>query len=109
MGTNAAASYCVVKDMERFSILPAIAGAQVITFLVSNDCGIQNWEGAKSNIKKMTLLTGLITIVVLSLFCYNPRMIIALFDRKGDIIDFAARVFPIISVLSLFDNDIDSY
>jgi putative MATE family efflux protein len=103
MGTNAAASYCVVKDMERFSILPAIAGAQVITFLVSNDCGIQNWEGVKSNIKKMILLTAIVTIVVLSLFCYNPKVIIALFDRKGDFTDFAARVFPVISVLSLFD------
>lgn len=103
MGTSATASYCVVKDMERFSILPAIAGAQVITFLVSNDCGIQNWQGVKTNIKKMIFLTSIITLTILFLFCLNPKLVIALFDKKGDFIDFAAAVFPIVSVLSFFD------
>lgn len=103
MGTNTAASYCVVKDMERFSILPAIAGAQVITFLVSNDCGVQNWNGVKENIKKMLFLTTCMTIAILGFFSCNPKMIIALFDRTGDFIDFAAAVFPVISFLSLFD------
>lgn len=103
MGTSATASYCVVKDMERFSILPAIAGAQVITFLVSNDCGIQNWQGVKANIKKMIFLTSIVTLIVLCLFCFNPKPVIALFDKKGDFIDFAARVFPVISILSFFD------
>lgn len=103
MGTSATASYCVVKDMERFSILPAIAGAQVITFLVSNDCGVQNWLGVKTNIKKMIFLTSIITITILMLFCFNPKPVIALFDKKGDFIDFAAAVFPVVSVLSLFD------
>ena len=103
MGTQATASYCVVKDMERFSILPAIAGAQVITFLVSNDCGIKNWQGVKTNIKKMVLLTSIVTCTILFLFCCNPKPIIALFDKKGDFIDFAASVFPVVSFLSLFD------
>src|SRR5205814_376061 len=39
MGTGGIAAFCVVKDMERFSFLPAIAFVQVITFLVSNDVG----------------------------------------------------------------------
>lgn len=103
MGTSATASYCVVKDMERFSILPAIAGAQVITFLVSNDCGVHNWLGVKTNIKKMILLTSVVTFTILFLFCLNPKPVIGLFDKKGDFIDFAATVFPIVSVLSFFD------
>jgi putative MATE family efflux protein len=55
MGTNGIAAACVVKDMERFAFLPALAFAQVITFLVSNDVGIKNWEGIKVNIKKIMI------------------------------------------------------
>jgi len=103
LGTCATASFCVVQDMERFAILPAIAGAQVITFLVSNDVGAEKWDNIKVNIKKMVFLCSLLVFCTLILFAMFPKPIISIFDKKGDFTDFAAQAFPIISVLAFFD------
>jgi len=103
MGTCGAAAYCVVKDMERFSFLPAIAFAQIITFLVSNDVGIQRWDNVKSNIKKVLLLASSMVSVILLLFVYKRADIINLFDKKGDFTDLAMQAFPLLSVFIIFD------
>ena len=103
MGTCAVATFCVVKDMERFAFLPAIASAQVITFLVSNDVGIGNWDGIKSNIKKIIFIASILVFSILLLFSLWPKQVIQLFDKKNDFTGFAARVFPFLSVLAFFD------
>ena len=58
IGQYTVVTFCVVKDMERLAFLPAIACAQVITFLVSNDYGQGNWKGIKSNLKKVAFLAS---------------------------------------------------
>ena len=103
MGTCGIAAFCVVKDMERFAIIPATAFAHVITFLVSNDFGIKNWEGIKSNIKKIIFMCSIIVGVILILFSCWPEHIIHLFDKKGEFTALAARAFPILSILAFFD------
>ncbi|MGB8366912.1 MAG: MATE family efflux transporter [Candidatus Babeliales bacterium] len=103
MGTCGLAAFCVVKDMERFAIIPATAFAHVITFLVSNDFGIQNWEGIKGNIKKIIFICSIIVGTVLILFSCWPEYIIQLFDKKGEFTELAARAFPILSILAFFD------
>lgn len=103
MGTCAVASFCVVKDMERFAFLPAIAFAQVITFLVSNDYGLQNWVAIKSNLKKICLLSSIAVFSILVLFSINPAPVIRFFDKKGEFTPLAAYAFPIVSVLVFFD------
>ena len=103
MGTNGIAAACVVKDMERFAFLPALAFAQVITFLVSNDVGIKNWDGIKANIQKVLLLASGMVLVILGFFIYKRAYIIGLFDRTGDFTHLAMRAFPILSVFLLFD------
>jgi len=52
MGTYGLAAFSVVKDLERFAILPAVAFAQIITLLVSNDYGEQDWDAIKVTSKK---------------------------------------------------------
>jgi len=103
MGTCAVANFAVVKDMERFAFLPAIAFAQIITFLVSNDYGIHNWQGIKSNIKKVIFLASILVFSILLFFSLFPSSIMHLFDRKGEFSALAAQVFPILSVLVFFD------
>jgi len=103
MGTKGIAAFCVVKDMERFAFLPALAFAQIITFLVSNDFGIQNWDGIKSNIKKVLFLASSMVIFILGLFIYKSAYIIGIFDKKGDFTSIAMQAFPILSIFIIFD------
>jgi len=103
MGTNVVAAFTVVRDMERFAFLPAVALAQIVTFLVSNDIGAHNWRGAKSNIKKVFLLAVTMVFLILLVFSLIPRWIVQIFDHQGDFTVFAAHVFPAVSVLVFFD------
>lgn len=103
MGTCGVAAFCAVKDMERFAFLPAIAFAQVITFLVSNDVGNQNWDAIKSNIKKVIFLASIMVLSILFILSLNPAYIIHIFDKKGEFTVMAARAFPVLSLLVFFD------
>ncbi len=103
MGTCCVATFCVVKAMERFAFLPAIAFAQVITFLVSNDVGGHNWQGIKNNIKKVVFLASLMVFSILFIFALYSENIIYVFDKKGEFTQLAKIVFPLLSVLSFFD------
>lgn len=103
MGTCAIASFSAVKDMERFAFLPAIACAQIITFLVSNDYGIGNWASIKNNIKKVIFLASIMVFTILLVFSLFPHLVMQFFDRKGEFSPMAAQVFPILSILVFFD------
>lgn len=103
LGTCSLASFSVIKDMERFAFLPAIAFAQVITILASNDYGIGNWTGIRANTKKIILIACVLVggcLVVLSLLA---PLILTLFDKSGDFSAVTIRIFPILSVLVFFD------
>ena len=103
MGTDGIAAFCVVKDMERFAFLPAIAFAQIITFLASNDVGIKNWDGVKVNIKKTMVLAIAMVSTLLGFFIYYRAYIINIFDKKGDFSGIAMQAFPVLSVFIIFD------
>ena len=103
MGTCSTASFCAIKDLERFAFLPAIALAQVITFLVSNDHGIHNWAGIKSNIKKVTFLASIMVFLILALFPPILKILMKIFDKRGDFTQLTVQIFPFLSVLVFFD------
>lgn len=103
MGTTAITTFDVVKNLERFAFLPAIAFAQVITFLVSNRLGAQDYEGAKNTIKKVLLLTGLTLGVTITILCLKARYFVGMFDPKNLFTDFGSAVLPMISLLVVFD------
>lgn len=103
MGKYALASFTAVKDLERFAFLPAVAFAQVVTFLVSNDYGKANWQGIKSNIKKIIFLSSIFVFSILIIISIWPRFFVQFFDRNGDFTDLAASALPILSVLVFFD------
>ncbi len=103
MGKYALASFSVIKDIERFAFLPAVASAQVITYLVSNDYSQGNWKGIKSNIKKVLFLTSIMVFAFLMIFCVFPEWTISYFDKKGKFTELAARILPFLSILVFFD------
>ncbi len=103
MGTTVVASFCVVREMARFVLIPAVALAQVITFLVSNDIGAGNAKGVKSNVKKVLCLAACITFALMIIFSLFPRAIVQLFDRNDDFTSFSIFVFPLANLLIFFD------
>ncbi len=103
MGTCTVAAFCIVKDMERFAFLPAVAFAQVITFLVSNDIGGQDWLSIKNNLKKICFMASVMVFSILIIFSLYPEPIIRFFDKKGEFTPMAAHAFPILSILVFFD------
>ena len=103
MGKYAIVSYDIIKNLERFAILPAVGFAQIIIFLVSNRLGAQDPEGAKSNIKKVMLLTSVMIAITLFLICYNATYFISFFDPKNKYTNFASPVLVLISMLVVFD------
>jgi putative MATE family efflux protein len=103
LGKVAMGTFHVIKDMEQFAFAPAVAFAQVVTLLVSNDYGSKNWLGIKSTIKKILFLSSLMVLTILCAFSLMPHMVIRLFDSKQVFTDFAATAFPLISMLVFFD------
>jgi putative MATE family efflux protein len=72
LGKSAIASFTIIKEMEQLAFVPAIAFAQVITYVISNDYSLQRWSGIKANIKKVLLLASLFVLVLLGLFSVYP-------------------------------------
>ncbi len=103
MGTTAITTFDVVKNLERFAFLPAIAFANVITFLVSNRLGAQDYEGAKNNIKKVLLLTMVTVGTTIAILCVKSRYFVSMFDPNNNFTDFGSAVLPMISLLVIFD------
>ncbi|TET07066.1 MATE family efflux transporter [Candidatus Dependentiae bacterium] len=103
MGTCASAAFCAVRDMERLAFLPAVGFVQIITLLISNDFGAQRWNDIKANIYKVLLLSFSMVAILLLLFSLFPTYIIHFFDKNGDFIELAARIFPLLSILVFFD------
>lgn len=103
MGALAVTSFDCIKNLERFALLPAVAFAQIITFLVSNRLGANDPEGARSNVKKVLLLSSVLTGASLIAFCLKARYFISFFDPEGKFTHIAAPAFVLVSTLVVFD------
>lgn len=103
LGSNSAAAFCIVRDMERFAFIPALAFAQVITFLTSNDAGNARWFSIKNNIKKVIFLSSAMVAFLLILFSKYATSIASFFDKTGTISHIAAQAFPLLSIFVFFD------
>jgi len=103
LGTVPLASFGVIKDLEQLAFVPAIALAQVITFLASNDYGSGRWRAIKSNVKKVVMLASCLVFGSLLLLSMYPHIVMSIFDSGTTFGDFAARAFPYISILVFCD------
>jgi len=103
MGTAASAAYNAVRDMEQFTFLPAVAFAQIITLLVSNDYGAGRWRDIRYNLYKVFFMAFSMVAVLLVIFSIYSTQIVQLFDKNNDFTELAARTFPLLSILVFFD------
>lgn len=103
LSQNLLPSLAVINRMSSFVLLPGLACAQVITFLVSNDYKANNWPSIKNNTKKVTIFSFFLVGTLLLFFSLFPRLFIRYFDKDGIFIDFAAKAVPIINILIFFD------
>jgi multidrug resistance protein, MATE family len=97
------ASFVVIRDLERITMLPAIALAQVITFLVSNDYRAHRWAHIHGNIKKILFLALAMLFILVGLFSYWPTVFLAYFDKQHTFTYFAARIIPFLFLFLLCD------
>ncbi len=103
MGAGAVAAYCVVRDIARCAFLPAMAGAQVITFLVSNDLAAQAWDAIFNNLKKVCIVSAGMVFSIFALVAYNSTLVIQFFDKTGEFTGLALHALPTIGVLVFVD------
>ncbi len=103
VGTCGVAALYTVKEMERLALLPALAAAQVITFLVSNSIGARQWDVVRAIIKKVLFITMVSVSVLIAIILAFPHQIVSFFDSKGDFTCLAAQALPILSMLAFFD------
>lgn len=103
MGKYWAATYCVTHSLEKVAILPAIALAQVVTLLVSNDFGKGDWDAVRSNVRKVLILAMCMVVPILVVFSLWTATFVSFFDQKAAFTDLAVKVFPLVSVFVVFD------
>ncbi len=103
LGAIAGAAFSCIKMMERFAFVPAIACAQVITFLVSNDIGKNNWVDINANIKRVLIIAMIMVGTVLLIGSTWPFWFVGFFDKQSEFGHLVAGIFPALSVLILID------
>jgi MATE family multidrug resistance protein len=103
MGIVAINSFGAIYDIEMFIFVPAIAFAQVVTFLVSNQLGTGDLDGIKCTIKKVLFLAIACVSGILLLCIWGTPMLMGLLDRQHQFSMLAVPAFRIISLLVLCD------
>ena len=103
MGELSMASFTVIKDMDRMAFLPAIAFAQIVILLASNNFGSGNVVGIKSNIKKILFLSNIGVAIMLVMFYMWRTSFIGIFDQKNEFTTMSASVFPFLAPLVFCD------
>lgn len=103
MGTIALSSFGVIRDIEMLIFVPAIAYAQVVTFLVSNEIGTGDIDGVKFTIKKILFLASFSVAIILGLCVWQADTLIHWFDIHRHFSSLAIPAFRVISLLVLLD------
>lgn len=93
----------VIKDMEAFAFVPAIAFSQVVTLMASNEFGAQHFDNIKKITKIILALACSMVACIAALFIVYSQTIISIFDRQHAFTDFANSVFPLTVLFLFFD------
>ena len=96
-------SYTVLKMMEKVGILPALAFAQVVTYLVSNDMALKPIALIKDNIKKVLFIACILVGCCTFLFCLKPQLFLTLLNKQNSYNVLMANTLPLIALLIIFD------
>jgi putative MATE family efflux protein len=103
MGAVSIVTFNTCRSLTMGALIPVLAAAQIITFLVSNKLGEGDIDGAVANIKKVLKITLISFIPILIILSTNIRFLVNLFDPKNQFTDFAAITIPFVNLLVIFD------
>lgn len=103
LGVCAIASIDSVKNIERLSYIPAMAFAQIITFIVSNNLGTGEFKTAQRNILKILFLSFLCTYTCLIIACYKSAWLLSFLDPKRNFSASACIILKNICPMIFFD------
>jgi putative MATE family efflux protein len=92
-----------IKNIERYSLLPALAFAQVLTFLVSNRLGANDPEGAKINIRRVIIMAAPLTIAASLFFKAWGPFLANQVDPSGTLATFMAPLLIPVPFFLFFD------
>ncbi len=96
-------SLTVLKTMERVGILPALAFAQVITYLVSNDYKAHKFDIIKNNVKKVLIFACAMAGTFTFIFYLRPHFFLWILNKPSAYNDLIKYTLPIIALLITFD------
>ena len=96
-------SLTVLKTMERVGMLPALAFAQVITYLVSNDVKIRPFRHVKNTIKKVLYISCCLVGVCTFIFCIKPHFFLSILHKEKAYNYLIAYTLPLLALLIISD------
>lgn len=103
MGPISIATFDIIKNLERSAIMPAAAFAQVVTMLVSNHLGAQEFIEAKLTIRKVLIFTCVIVSSTLLVLNIHAAYFVGLLSPNTEVTFFAIPLLRILSCLVIFD------
>jgi len=103
MGHVALSSFGVIKDIEMFAFVPAVAFAQVTTMLVSNHFGAGDIEAIRYTVKRTLILAVSMVMFILGICSWYAPVIVGWFDAHHVFTDFAVPALRIMSCVAVFD------
>jgi len=103
LGINALSSFSAIRDLEQIAFIPAIALAQVVTFLVSNARVHASWSSILVTIKRVFFLAALAVSSLLLIFCLWSDHFLSYFDPQNIFRYLAKPALPILSIFVLCD------
>lgn len=103
LGTTAIATFDIIKNLERTALLPAMAFATVVMFLVSNSLGNKDEKGAQVHIAKVLLLgLGMVTLAV-GILCWQAPFFVTRISPSESSTALAVPLIRFLSILVIFD------
>lgn len=103
MGTEVLAGFSALKEVERFTFLPGLALASVVTFMVSNAWAREDWEGIKATIARVMVTAAVMVFVLVLICCTYAYPLLSIFDKKGVFAGWTSEALPVLSVLIFLD------
>ena len=98
-GESTLASSEIIRNIERWANISGLAFAQIITFLISNNLGERNPDGARSNLKKVLIISEILTVLITLAIAFNLNSFTSRLDPKHLLDPF---IKPTAYLLTLF-------
>lgn len=101
--TTIISSYTALKHIERFILLPALAFAQILTFIVSNGFKVSSIEVVAQSVKRILLLSAISVAILLIFASLKPNILLYYMDPENKFSEFVIKSLPFLAIIIGFD------